>query len=107
MSNPSALLFIAGQIAADSDGSTVGEGDVGTQTRQVFFNIGHVLDDAGLTFRDVVKFTTYIVGAGQVAGFADERVAIFPQIFGDGPFPPNTLIVIDRLARSSPRGVRK
>ncbi len=97
--NPSAVLYIAGQIAAATDGTTVGEGDIKAQTRQVFANIGVVLTAAGMEFAEVVRFTTYIVGADNVAGFAEARAALWPELFGEGPYPANTLVVIDRLAR--------
>lgn len=99
VAEPSATLYIAGQIAAAPDGSTVGEGDVAAQVRQVFTNIGVVLEDAGMAFADVVKFTTYIVGAEHVPTFVATRAEVFPSLFGSGPYPANTLVVIDRLAR--------
>ena len=97
--NPSAILYIAGQIAAASDGSTVGEHDFVAQVHQVFANIGVVLDEAGMEFSDLVKFTTFIVGAEHVPAFVEARGEIFPELFGEGPYPANTLVVIDRLAR--------
>ena len=96
---PATTLYIAGQIAADADGSTVGEGDFAAQVRQVFANIDVVLDEAGMCFSDIVKFTTYIVGAEHVPTFVETRAELFPALFGEGPFPANTLVVIDRLAR--------
>ncbi len=99
ITEPSSTLYIAGQISAASDGSTVGEGDFAAQVRQVFSNIGVVLEAGGMSFRDVVKFTTYIVGAQHVPTFVETRGEIFPEILGAGPYPANTLVVIDRLAR--------
>lgn len=96
---PDAMVFVAGQIAAAADGSTVGEGDVAAQVRQVFANIGIVLEEAGMGFADVVKFTTFIVGAENVSTFVATRAEVFPALFGSGPYPANTLVVIDRLAR--------
>ncbi|HUY07227.1 MAG TPA: Rid family hydrolase [Acidimicrobiales bacterium] len=96
---PGVTLYVAGQIAAAPDGSTVGEGDFAAQVRQVFLNIGVVLDEAGMDFGDIVKFTTYIVGAEHVPMFVETRGELFPELFGEGPYPANTLIVIDRLAR--------
>jgi len=97
--DPESWLFIAGQIAAAADGSTVGEGDVRAQVRQVFINIGVVLDEAEMSFTDILKFTTYIVGSEHVSAFVETRAEVFPELFGDGPYPANTLVVIDRLAR--------
>lgn len=96
---PAATLYIAGQIAAAADGSTVGEGDFAAQVKQVFINIGVVLDEAGMGFPDIVKFTTFIVGAEHVPTFVETRGELFPALFHEGPYPANTLVVIDRLAR--------
>ena len=96
---PASILFIAGQIAAASDGSTVGEGDFPAQVRQVFRNIEVVVSEAGMDLSQVVKFTTYVVGAEHVSSFVSVRAGLFPELFGEGPYPANTLVVIDRLAR--------
>ena len=96
---PGELLFIAGQVAVDLDGNPVGIGDVAAQTRQVFENIGGVLEGVGANFSHVVEFTTYVVGRDSVQGFIEGRTEVFPTIFPDGDYPPNTLLVIDGLVR--------
>ena len=77
----------------------MGEGDIAAQTRQVFQNIGHVLAAAGAGFSNVVEFTSYVVGRDSVAGFIEGRTRVFPEIFPDGDYPPNTLLVIEGLVR--------
>ena len=96
---PGELLFIAGQVAVDLDGNPVGTGDVIAQTRQVFENLGGVLESVGATFSNVVEFTTYVVGRDSVQGFIEGRTEVFPTIFPDGDYPPNTLLVIEGLVR--------
>jgi enamine deaminase RidA (YjgF/YER057c/UK114 family) len=58
----SETLVLAGQVAIDLEGRLVGEGDLAAQTRQVFDNIGRILEGAGASFDNVVEFTTYVVG---------------------------------------------
>lgn len=94
------LLFIAGQTAFSPEGKLVGEGDAGLQTRQVFENIGRVLQAAGASFSDVVEFTTYLVGVESVAPFLEARRELFPSLYPDGDYPANTLINIESLAGS-------
>ena len=65
---PGELLFMAGQVAVDSDGNLVGPGDMVAQTRQVFQNLGGVLAGVGASFSNVVEFTTYVVGRGVDTG---------------------------------------
>jgi len=51
------LLFISGQIPIDPAIGTLVEGGIREQTEQVMKNIGALLDEAGYTFKDVVKST--------------------------------------------------
>lgn len=92
------LLFIAGQVSVEN-GVIVGEGDVAAQTRQVFANLRKVLDSAGATFADVVEMTTYLVGSESFEPFAQARTELFPDLFPDGVYPANTLLIISGLAR--------
>ena len=57
----SKLVFIAGQVAWDVDGVTVGEGDLGAQVEQCYQNIGTALAEVGGCFDDVAKLTVYVV----------------------------------------------
>ena len=96
---PGELLFIAGQVAVDLDGNPVGTGDAIAQTRQVFENLGGALESVGATFSNVVEFTTYVVGRDSAQGFIAGRAEVFPTIFPEGDYPPNTLLVINGLVR--------
>lgn len=93
------LLFVAGQVALDAAGNLVGEGDVAIQTRQVFHNIGQVLGRTGANFRNVVEFTTYVVGRDSIQPFLNARAELFPSLFPDRDYPPNTLLIVDGLVR--------
>jgi len=95
--SPGKLVYVAGQVSVDSSGVLVGKGDAATQTRQVFENIGHVLASAGADFSNVVEFTTYVVGRPSVQGYLEGRSEVFPDIYPDGDFPPNTLLVVSGL----------
>ncbi|KUI31980.1 RidA family protein [Mycobacterium sp. GA-2829] len=57
----SKLVFIAGQVACDAAGTTVGAGDLAAQVEQCYLNIGTALAAAGATFDDVAKLTVYLV----------------------------------------------
>ena len=65
----SELLFIAGQVAADRQGALVGSEDLAEQARQVFANLSEALKSEALTFRNVVKFNTYLLGAANIVKF--------------------------------------
>lgn len=57
----SRLVFIAGQVAWDADGRTVGEGDLAAQLEQCYLNIATALDAVGGSFHDVVRLIIYVV----------------------------------------------
>lgn len=97
----SELLFLAGQVAVDIDGNIVGEGDMAVQARKVFENIGNILKSAGASFDNVIEFTTYIVGRERVQEFLNARTEIFEDLYPNGDYPPNTLLVISGLAREA------
>jgi len=90
-------LFIAGMLAADRDGKPVGGDDFEAQCGQVFRNIEAALQSAGAGWGNVVQFTTYLVHSQDIPEFMSFRLREFPRMFPDGAYPPNTLLVIDRL----------
>ena len=93
------LYFIAGQLSVGADGGVVGRNDFGAQFQQVFKNMGDVLAGLGLGFPDVIKFTTYLVHSQDLALFMRLREQLFPKLFEGPLFPPNTLLVVDRLVK--------
>ncbi|MEE1759248.1 MULTISPECIES: RidA family protein [unclassified Streptomyces] len=54
-------VFVAGQVAWDADGVTVGEGDLAAQVERCYLNVGTALAGAGGSFDDVAKLTVYVV----------------------------------------------
>lgn len=96
----SEFMFIAGQLAADKAGNVVGAGNFEAQCAQVFANIAAALESQGAGWGNVVQFTTYLVDAGDIAKFMDWRLREFPALFADGAYPPNTLLIVDRLVQA-------
>ncbi len=66
---------------------------------QMFHNIEQVLKQAGAGFSNVVEFTTYVVGRDSIQPFLDARAELFPSLYPEGDFPPNTLLIISGLVR--------
>jgi enamine deaminase RidA (YjgF/YER057c/UK114 family) len=95
----SEFLFIAGQVATDGAGTVVGEGDFDAQCGQVFANIEAALKSQGADFANVVEFTTYLVHSQDIARFMQFRLREFPRMFPSGRYPPNTLLIVDRLVQ--------
>jgi 2-iminobutanoate/2-iminopropanoate deaminase len=91
---PGRLLFIAGQTAVDSSGTIVGIGDAYAQSKQVYENIGAILSEAGGTFADIVKITTYITDIAYRVKVHEVRSQYLQK-----DFPASTLVVVKGLAR--------
>jgi enamine deaminase RidA (YjgF/YER057c/UK114 family) len=91
--------FVAGQLAVGPDGAVVGAGDFAAQFARVFENLGDVLAGIGGGWGSVAKFTTYLVHSQDIARFMTLRRELFPRLFPGGVYPPNTLLVVDRLVK--------
>jgi enamine deaminase RidA (YjgF/YER057c/UK114 family) len=94
----SEFVFIAGQVGVDKDGKLVSE-DFDAQCVQTFANIGVALKSVGAGWGNVVQFTTYLVHSQDIAKFMKFRLREFPKMFANGAYPPNTLLMVDRLVQ--------
>ncbi|GAA1305492.1 RidA family protein [Pseudonocardia xinjiangensis] len=92
------LVFIAGQVAWDADGRTVGVGDLAAQVEQCYLNVATALAGVGGSFDDVVKLTVY------VADWTPDKMTLFGEgvaraaaKLGVTPVPPGSLIGVAAL----------
>lgn len=90
------MLFVAGQEPEDAEGNLVGPGDLATQARQVFANLGHALAAAGARPEQVARITIYVVGhrPEYLPLIEAARVALFGV-----HKPVDTLVGVQSLAR--------
>ena len=95
----SKLVFLAGQVAWDADGSTVGVGDLAAQVEQCYLNVATALAEVGGSFDDVAKLTLYIVD------FTPDKMSLLVKgitraaaKLGVTPVPPITGLGISALA---------
>jgi enamine deaminase RidA (YjgF/YER057c/UK114 family) len=91
------LLVVAGQTGTDATGKVAGL-DIASQTKQSLDNIRAVVTAAGCSMRDIIRFQTFLTRAEDLDAFRKARADAYRASFGDGPYPPNTLLVISRLA---------
>ena len=93
----SKLVFLAGQVAWDADGKTVG-GDLAAQVEQCYVNVGTALAGAGATFDDVAKLTVYVVDwtPDKMPQLLD-GIARAAARLGVTPVPPATMIGVAAL----------
>ena len=94
----SKLVFIAGQVAWDADGVTVGEGDLTAQVEQCYLNIGTALAEVGGSFDDVAKLTVYVVDwTPDKMPLLMEGITRAAAKLGFTPVPPATLLGVAAL----------
>ena len=87
----SEYLHIAGMLAAGESFEA--------QCSGVFAQIETALRSAGAGWGNVVQFTTYLVHSQDIAKFMQWRLREFPRMFPGGNYPPNTLLIVDRLVQ--------
>lgn len=92
------LVHIAGQVAWDAKGRTVGEGDLAAQVEQCYLNVGAALAGVGASYENVVKLTVYVVD------WTPDKLPIFREgldratkQLGVTPVPPATLLGVATL----------
>ena len=91
------LLYLAGQVAWDADGKTVGVGDLQAQAHQAFKNVDSVLAAAGSNFSRVIKLTIYVVNYQP-----EQRQMVMDaasQFVDSQHLPASTLLGVQSLAR--------
>jgi enamine deaminase RidA (YjgF/YER057c/UK114 family) len=93
----SEFLFIAGQVGVDASGKAPEDFDA--QCTQMFANIEAALKSAGADWGNVVQFYTFLVHSQDIPKFMKYRLREFPKMFPNGAYPPNTLLMIDRLVK--------
>jgi len=93
----SEFLFIAGQVGSDAGGTTLEDFDA--QCVQTFANIEVALKSAGAGWGNVVQLYTFMVHSQDIPKFMKYRLREFPKMFANGAYPPNTLLMVDRLVK--------
>ena len=93
----SEFVYIAGQVGIDKAGKTGADFDA--QCALTFANIETALKSVGAGWGNVVDFTTYLVHSQDIPKFMAYRQREFPTMFENGAYPPNTLLMIDRLVQ--------
>ena len=84
-------LYIAGMLAPGDD--------FDAQCTGVFRSVQAALKSADAGWANVAQFTTYLVHSQDIPKFMAWRLREFPKMFPDGKYPPNTLLIVDRLVQ--------
>ena len=108
-SNPSALaspagyshvvkdgktVYVAGQVARNSEGKTVGVGDFSAQAEQVFKNVQGALESVGSDMNCIMKLNVFLTHREDFPAYRAVRAKFVP----DDALPVSTLIFCSGLA---------
>ena len=108
-SNPSALanppgyshvvkdgntVYVAGQVARNRNGETIGVGDFNAQAEQVFRNVQAALESVGTSMSHLIKLNVFMTNREDFPAY---RV-IRPEFVPDDALPVSTLIFCSGLA---------
>ena len=93
VSDANTVLFLAGQVAYDKDGSVKHAGDFKAQAREVFRCIKSLVETAGGRMDNIVKLNTYLTDIRYRA----DLVPIREEFLGKKG-PASTLVQVSALA---------
>ena len=93
VTNAQTLLFLAGQVAYDTNGGVAHRGDFKGQARAVFSAIKALVEAAGGTLTNVVKINTYVTDVRNRPEFRVVR----DEFFG-AKGPASTMVEVSALA---------
>lgn len=88
------MIYLSGQTPADEN-YKVHSKDFSRQAHKVYDNIELALRAVGATLDNIVKTTTYLTNADDIAGLRGVRLERYKDLHAP---PANTLLVVSRLA---------
>jgi 2-iminobutanoate/2-iminopropanoate deaminase len=88
------LLFISGQICIDQSTGQLKNKDLQEETHQVMHNLKTILQEAGMSFGNVVKTTIFITDMNRFG----EINEVYGKYF-DGDFPARETVQVSALPK--------
>jgi 2-iminobutanoate/2-iminopropanoate deaminase len=87
------ILFLAGQVAYEKDGSAKHKGDFKAQAKECFECVKRLVEAGGGTVKNIVKINTYVTDIANRPAYREAR----KEVFGDHE-PASTMVQIGALA---------
>src|SRR5580698_9477330 len=86
------LLSVSGQVGVNPKGKL--QDGIDKQCEHVWKNIGQVLKAGGMTYKDIVKMTTFLTDSRFIPASRVARDKVLPA----PPYPSSTLLIVAGLA---------
>ena len=90
------LLYASGQIPIDPSTGSIVDGGIKEQTRQSLLNVQAILEEAGLSFANVVKTTVFLA---DISDFADMN-GVYAEFFSE-PYPARSAVAVKSLPKGA------
>jgi len=92
----SGLLFVSGQIAIDPKTGEFVEGGIDAHTEQVLENLKAIIEEAGMTLKDVLKCSCFLKNMEDFVSFN----GVYDRYFGANP-PARETVEVARLPKDA------
>lgn len=90
------LLYASGQIPINPSTGSIVDGGIKEQTRQSLLNVQAILEEAGLSFANVIKTTVFLA---DINDFADMN-GIYAEFFSE-PYPARSAVAVKSLPKGA------
>lgn len=87
------FIFVAGMRGIDPHTNILVQGDE-ARVRQAFLNMKHIAESEGATLRDATRLVVYVTDMFRYRPLVNK---IQEELWGAGPYPPRTIVEVDRL----------
>ena len=88
-------LYTSGQVAINPETGDLVLDDIKTETKQVMQNLKAILDEAGMTFYNVVKTTIFLNDMGNFAQVNE----VYGSYFNEGTAPARETVAVAALPK--------
>lgn len=88
-------LYVSGQIAIDQSTGELRMEDIEAETHQVMQNLSYILEEAGMTFENVVKCSVFVKDMGMYSRINN----VYASYFQEPSAPARELVEVANLPK--------
>jgi 2-iminobutanoate/2-iminopropanoate deaminase len=88
-------LYLSGQIAIDASTGELVQDTIEAETHQVLKNLGHVLKEAGMTYKNIVKCSVFVADMNMYSRIN----AVYAEYFPADTAPARELVEVANLPK--------
>ena len=89
------FVYVAGMRGIDAKTNTLVQGEE-ARVRQGFLNMQMIAESEGASLRDCVRIVVYVTDMFRFRPLVNK---VQEELWGQGPYPPRTIVEVDRLSQ--------